>query len=82
MSALIPLLPKVQIMEDRLQLALADLRKHDLHVEFAPSLLLNAEWRLGLVLLGALAERFVQVEGRLLEAVRGKEFVLLGVLDV
>lgn len=83
MPTLISLVLEVQIVKDFLQVSLADLGKHDLHIELAPSLLLDAEWRLSFILLRALAEGFVEMEDRFLEAVGGEELGgIFGVCDV
>jgi hypothetical protein len=66
MLRLIPLALKVQIMLQRMLAPAVRARKHDIHVELAPALLVDAERRL-LERLLVLLKRRVQVVRRLFE---------------
>ena len=83
MRTLILLLQKVEIMLDLLipTLWTPDRRKRDSHIELAPSLLFDREWRALDDLLHALAERFMQVVGGFFVA-GGWQFFAVGADEV
>lgn len=83
MSTLVLLLLKIQIV---LQCLIPVLRishrcQNDLHIKFAPALLLNSERRVLELLTGPLAERLVEVVGCALETI-GRHVVALGTDEV
>ena len=83
MRALIPLLLEVEIMLEHLIAALriAGRRERDLHVELAPSLLLDLERRALQGLLHALAKRFVEDVGGFFVAV-GRDVFAVGAHEI